>query len=91
MIGECVSPDDRRSMDSDCPQLAYGRHSQEKTTEKTLLRLSLACRFSHSLGQEGTHALQHDRKQKDRLAAVSPKLARPTSSPGFARAIKLPA
>ena len=42
-------------------------------------------------GQEETHALQHDRKQKDRLAAVSPKLARPTSSPGFARAIKRPA
>ena len=32
-----------------------------------------------------------EHKKKDRLATVSPKLARPTSSPGFARAIKRPA
>ena len=35
-----------------------GDHSQEKTTEKTILRLSLACTFLHSLGHKQTHAPQ---------------------------------
>jgi len=35
-----------------------GDHSQEKTTEKTILRLSLACTFLHSLGQSRHFALR---------------------------------